>query len=258
MLKQKARPATRAARSECLDGQAGGIHERRIAWVVHDETPRPDERRHSAQPCHHLVPDSARLEAEAAAPMRTFTLDSSCIDAINEGRAEVKFIRMLADAHTAGKAKVAVVALSAAEKHQVGSYFDDFDAFRDHLAAVDLARLEILKPMACFDISFSDWCIEGDETMQALEKQIHDILFPQSQFTWEDYCEEHGIDPSFSLRGDWRKFKCDVQSLWAHIQNKRDVFVTLDDNFHKPANKPALIGLGAGLIEHPQQALALV
>lgn len=190
--------------------------------------------------------------------MRTFTLDSSCIDAINEGRAEVKFIRMLADAHTAGKAKVAVVALSAAEKHQFGSYFDDFDAFRDHLAALDLAQLEILKPMAYFDISFPDWSIEANETMQVLETKIHHILFPQSEFTWEDYCEEHGIDPSFSPRGDWRKYKCNVQSLWAHIQNKRDVFVTIDENFHKAAVKPALVGLGAGQIEHPRQAVAMV
>src|SRR3954465_4609743 len=97
--------------------------------------------------------------------MRTFTLDSSCIDAINEGRAEVKFLRMLAEAHTAGKADVALVALSAAEKRQFGSYFDDFDAFRDHLAALDLARLEILKPMACFDISFPGWCIEPNDAI---------------------------------------------------------------------------------------------
>jgi hypothetical protein len=190
--------------------------------------------------------------------MRTFTLDSSCIDAIEEGRADVQFIRMLAEAHTAGKAKVAVVALSAAEKHQFGSYFDDFDAFRDHLAALDLAHLDVLKPMPYFDISFPDWCIEPDETMQALEKQIHDILFPQSEFTWEDYCEEHDLDPSFSPRGDWRKFKCNVQSLWAHIHNKRDVFVTFDESFHGTAIKPALIGLGAGHIEHPKQAVAMV
>ncbi len=190
--------------------------------------------------------------------MRTFTLDSSCIDAIDEGRAEVKFIRALADAHTAGKAKVAVVALSAAEKHQFGSYFDDFDAFRDHLAAVDLARLEILKPMAYFDISFPDWCIEPDDATQAVEKKIHDILFPQSQFTWEEYCEENGIDPSFSPRGDWRKFKCDVQSMWAHIHNKRDVFVSAEDNFYKPDKTSALVALGAGHIKRPQQAVALI
>jgi hypothetical protein len=242
-----------------LNGRAGGIGEWRIAWVVHDETPHDSPSgglRHS----HAIIWSQTQQlwKPRPLPPMRTFTLDSSCIDAINEGRAEVKFIRSLADAYTAGKAKVAVVALSTAEKQQFGSYFDDFDSFRDHLAALDLLRLEILKPMAYFDISFSDWCIEPDETMQALEKKIHDILFPQSEFTWEDYCEEHGIDPDFSPRGDWRKRKCNVQSLWAHVQNKRDVFVTIDDSFQKPATKSALIGLGAGHIEHPQQAVAMI
>ncbi len=191
--------------------------------------------------------------------MRTFTLDSSCIDAIDEGRAEVKFIRALADAHTAGKAKVALVALSVAEKHQFGSYFDDFDAFRDHLAALDLAHLDVLKPMAYFDISFPDWCIETDNATQAIEKKIHDILFPQSQYTWQDYADANGLDPdSLSPPGDWRRHKCAVLEMSAHISSKRDVFVTADDDFHKPATKSALIGLGAGHIERPQQAVALI
>ena len=191
--------------------------------------------------------------------MRTFTLDSSCIDAINEGRAEVKFIRALADAHTAGKAKVAVVALSVAEKHQFGSYFDDFDAFRDHLAALDLARLEILKPMACFDISFPDWCIEPDDAMAALQKQIHDILFPQFEFDWQDYADANDLDPdSLSPYGDWRRHKCAVLEMWSHIHNRRDVFVTADDEFHKPAKKAALLTLGAGHIERPAEAVAAI
>lgn len=191
--------------------------------------------------------------------MRTFTLDSSCIDAINEGRADVKFIRMLAEAHTAGKANVALVAVSAAEKRQFGSYFDDFDAFRDHLAAIDLARLEILKPIACFDISFPDWCIEADEAGAVLEKKIHDILFPQSEFDWQDYADAKGLDPdSVSPQGDWRRYKCAVLEMRAHISSKRDVFVTADDEFHKPAKKAALFALGAGQIERPAQAVLLL
>jgi hypothetical protein len=191
--------------------------------------------------------------------MRTFTLDSSCIDAIDEGRTEVKFIRMLADAHTAGKVNVAMVALSVAEKRQFGSYFDDFDAFRDHLAAIDLAHLEILKPMAYFDISFSDWCIEADDAMAALEKQIHDILFPQSEFDWRDYADANDLDPdSLSPYGDWRRHKCAVLEMWSHIHNKRDVFVTADDEFHKPAKKAALLTLGAGHIERPAEPVSLL
>jgi hypothetical protein len=191
--------------------------------------------------------------------MRTFTLDSSCIHAIDEGRAEVKFIRVLADARTAGKANVALVALSAAGKQQAGSYFDDLDAFRDHLAAIDLAHLEILRPMTYFDISFPDWCIEADNAMQALEKQIHDILFPQSEFDWPDYADTHDLDPdSLSPYGDWRRQKCAVLEMWSHIHHKRDVFVTADDEFHKPAKKAALLTLGAGQIERLAEAASLL
>jgi len=196
-----------------------------------------------------------RLECE----MWTFTLDSNCMISIDDGGPDAPFVRRLVDAHAAGKAHAAVVAISAAEKKRAGFYLDNFDAFRDRLAALGLARLEILKPMACFDISFAGWCVEADDAMAALEKQIHDILFPRSQFTWQDYADANGLDPdSLSPQGDWRSRKCAVQEMWTHIQNKKDVFVTANDEFHKPAKKAALVALGAAQIERPPQAASLL
>jgi len=190
--------------------------------------------------------------------MRTFTLDTNCIIAIDEGRPEASLVRTLADAHAAGKAQVAVVAVSRADKRQIGSYLDNFDAFRDRLALVDLGHLDILKPMGYFDISFSDWCIPKDDAMEAFERQIHAILFPQCEFTWQDYCEVNDIDPALAPHGHWRHCKCDVQLMWAHIHNKRDVFVTAEDNFHMSDKPSALLALGAGHIERPQRAVALI
>ena len=191
--------------------------------------------------------------------MWTFTLDSHCIVSIDEGGQDASLVRRLTDAHAAGKAQVAVVALAAAEKQRTGSYLDNLDSFRDRLAALNLAHLEILKPMACFDISFPNSCIEADDAMAALEMQIHDILFPQSEFSWQDYADANGLDPdSPSPHGDWRSRKCAVQEIWAHIQNKRDVFVTADDEFHKPGKKAALAALGAAQIERPAQAVLLL
>jgi len=191
--------------------------------------------------------------------MWTFTLDSNCIISIDEGGEDAAFVRRLVDAHAAGKAQVAIVALAAAEKQRTGSYLDNLDAFRDRLAALNLAHLEILKPMAYFDISFPNWCIEADDAMAALEKQIHDIVFPQSEFTWHNYADANGLDPdSLSPHGGWRSRKCAVQEMWTHIHNKRDVFVTANDEFHKPAKKTALFALGAGQIERPAQAVSLL
>jgi hypothetical protein len=191
--------------------------------------------------------------------MWTFTLDSNCIISIDEVGQDAPFVRRLVDAHAAGKAHVAVVAISAAEKKRTGFYLDNFDAFRDRLAVLGLAHLEILKPMAYFDISFTGWCVEADDAAAALERQIHDILFPRSEFTWQDYADANGLDPdSLSPLGDWRSRKCAVQQMWAHIRNKKDVFVTANDEFHKPAKRDALVALGAAQIERPSQAAALL
>jgi len=191
--------------------------------------------------------------------MWTFTLDSNCIVSIDESGPDASLLRRLVDAHAAGKAQVAVVALAAAEKQRTGSYLDNLDSLRDRLAALNLAHLEILKPMAYFDISFPNWCIEADDAMAALEQKIHDILFPHSEFSWQDFADAHDLDPdSLSPHGDWRRRKCAVQEIWAHIHNKRDVFVTADDEFHKPAKKAALTALAAGQIERPAQAVSLL
>jgi len=191
--------------------------------------------------------------------MWTFTLDSHCISSIDVGSGDAALVRRLTDAHAAGKARVAVVALSAADKRQMGSYLDNFDSFRDRLAMLGLAHLEILKPMACFDISFPGWSIEADDAMAALEKQIHDILFPQSAFTWQDFADANDLDSdSLSPYGDWRSHKCAIQEIWTHIHNTRDVFVTANDEFHKLTKKAALAALGAAQIERPAQAVLLL
>src|SRR5262245_15339769 len=177
--------------------------------------------------------------------MWTFTLDSNCINSIDEGGQDASLVRRLADAHAAGKAQVAVVALSAADRHHVGSYLDNLEAFRDRLAALDLAHLEILKPMAYFDISFLGWCGEADGATAPLVQQIYDLLLQQSEFSWQDFADTNALDPdSLSPYGDWRSRKCAVQEIWTHIHNKRDVFVTANDEFHKPVKKAALLPLG--------------
>lgn len=191
--------------------------------------------------------------------MRTFTLDTNCLIAIDERRPEAADVRALADAHAAGKANVAVVAMSASEKQQDGVYIKNFEEFRERLVGLDLAHLDILKPMAYWDIGFWDWCLWSGPDMQSLEKQIHTILFPNVEFSWQDYCRANGLDPATSApSGNWRNCKCDVQAIWSHIHGKRDVFVTGDRNFVAATKRPALINLGANAIECPEGAISLL
>jgi hypothetical protein len=113
--------------------------------------------------------------------------------------------------------------------------------------------------MFYFDISFWDHCLWSDDLMITLERQIHAILFPNVEFSWQDYCRTNDIDPiPNSPSGKWRNCKCDVQAMWSHIHAKRDVFVTSDKNFHRPEKKAALIALGAKRIEYPDEAVRLL
>jgi hypothetical protein len=194
--------------------------------------------------------------------MRKFTLDTNCLIAIDERQPEAASVRTLADAHAAGKASVAVVAMSASEKQQDGVYIKNFEEFRERLAGLDLSHLDILKPMAYWDIGFWDWCLWSGSDMVLLEKQIHTILFPNVAFSWQDYCRANGLDPATSPPPreyrKWRNRKCDVQAIWSHIHGKRDVFVTSDGKFFAATKRSALTSLGAKGIECPEDAISLL
>jgi hypothetical protein len=190
--------------------------------------------------------------------LRSFTLDTNCIIAIADSRPEAVPVRALADAHVEGRADVAIVAMSASEKQQRGTYIQDFTEFQKRMAALGLSHLTVLPPMLYFDITFWNWAVWSDDAMQALEKQIHGTLFPNVEFLWQDYCRANWLDPASTPSGRWRNCKCDVLGIWSHIHTNRDVFVTSDGNFHVAAKKAALVSLGAKRIEYPNDAVSLL
>ena len=190
--------------------------------------------------------------------MTDFTLDTNCLLAIDESRAEAADIRALASAHDTGQAGVAVVAISASENQQGGGAIEDFDDFRARLSALGLGHLEILPALNYWDITFWGRSLWASAEGADLDRSIHALLFPNVEFTWQDYCGAHGLNPTARPSGRWRNCKCDVLALWSHIHFKRDVFVTSDDKFHAVTKKPALIALGANRIETPATSLALI
>ena len=188
--------------------------------------------------------------------MTKYTLDTNCIYDVEQERPNAPFIRKLLAQHAAGTASVAVVAISASERQKGGEPIKDFGAFREYLSRIGLGEVEILKPLAYWEIAFWDWALWGSPEAEALEKSLHDIMFPESPFLLAD-CEAAASDPTAAKR-KWTNRKCDVQALWSHIHAGRDVFVTRDSVFHQETKKPRLIALGVGQILLPQEAAALV
>lgn len=188
--------------------------------------------------------------------LRTFTLDTNCLIDIEQNRPTAATVRVLANAHAAGLADVAVIAISASENQKSGQHIGNFTEFQRYLATLCLGHLNIVLPMFYWDIALWDRCLWPDDAMAGLERQIHSILFPNVQFLWEDYCRDNEINRPGPPTGKWRNHKCDVQAIWSHIHSQRQVFVTSDHNFHR--KKADLIGLGAVCIEYPNDARSLL
>ena len=185
-----------------------------------------------------------------------FTLDTNCVIDLEERRANEAAIRELIELHRANKLALAVPGISASERQPSSGYSTSFDSFLSKLSGVDLSRVEILRPLAYLDIGYFDQCVLADDNMVALERSIHEVLFPEIAFLWPEYESKSGLAHDVAMR-KWRNAKCDVLGMWSHIHYQGDVFVTNDKNFHNAEKKAKLLALGAGRIEAPSSALLL-
>jgi hypothetical protein len=190
--------------------------------------------------------------------MLKFTLETNCIIAVDEDRPEVPAIVQLASAHTSGLASVGLVAISASERQVDGTYLENIGDFQKRIERLGLGNLELLKPMAYYGVTFWDFSLYSDDGMQALERQIHQILFPNICFLWADYCKELGLETTSPLDKRWKNAKCDVQAFWCHAYRHRNVFVTSDLNFHRESKKQLLESLSRSRIETPVSATELL
>lgn len=198
--------------------------------------------------------------------MLSFSLDTNCVIALEETRAnpashratEAKAVQALLNAHAAGIANVAVVAISASERQRDGGNLENFSIFQQRLNILGLENLDLLHPMMYFDVTFWDASLWPDDSMEAFERVIHEILFPNDPFLWVDYCISNGLDSSSGTPDiKWKNLKCDVQAFWSHAWRKRDVFVTSDRDFLAESKKRRLIELAGGRIETPESAAIL-
>jgi len=187
--------------------------------------------------------------------MKTFTLHASCLTALDAETPEAEALRKLLAAQATGKAHLAIAALSVQDHPEITKHAQ-FSAYLDEKA---FGGIEILRPMAYFDVSLADWNILSTPEQEDLEREIHAILFPNVQFFWRDFRFAHGIaekSPPFTC--PWRQCKADVQAIWTHIEAERDVFVTADSNFHTDKKKQTLTALGARSIAYPEEAAAML
>jgi hypothetical protein len=86
----------------------------------------------------------------------SFTLDTNCLVAVEEGRSEAEAVRELAAQQRAGRARVRLVVTTAAENQRDGTVLDDFSRFQRRISGLGLGESEILAPVAVCDLTYVD------------------------------------------------------------------------------------------------------
>ena len=187
----------------------------------------------------------------------SFTLDTNCLIDLDEDRPNAAYVRQLIAAHP-DRANVAYVAISASEKQKQGGQLELFGQFTDRLKRLGIAHLHEAMPLLYFDVGYMDHALWAGPDEIDLDRRIHELLFPDLPQDWPDFVKAQGLTEDSRPYGTkWHNAKCDVQALWSHINEGRDVFVTSDTNFLGAKREP-LIALGARRILTPREAADLL
>lgn len=154
-----------------------------------------------------------------------------------------------------------VVAASASELRQdQNTHPTDFNEFRQRITSTELGDdVRILPTLFYIGVSFVGYCLVGGGWLSRLDKEIHAVLFSEDETDYPTFCRKYGYDATAKEEwNEWVRRKCDVLTLWSHIWHNGDIFVTRDDNFFKQTKKPKLVGLGAGRILRPAEAVKML
>jgi hypothetical protein len=187
------------------------------------------------------------------------TFDTNCLVDLELKEGAVGELSAIIAAHEEEKITISVPGIGASERLKDGTFAKNFSLFQQRINKLTKRQFEILKPPLYLGLAYFNWAILAGDTMIDLERQIHQILFPEIHFIWADHAIAHGLDPNQAVEEHnkewikWRNRKCDTLSLWCHIYYNKDVFVTRDKNFHKATKKAALEKLGAKCILLPTE-----
>lgn len=167
--------------------------------------------------------------------MITVTLDTNILLEVDECRSELSAIRALLELKDRKELEIALVASSAAEKQKNGEFLDDFGVFVQRAEQLGFGGCQVLPTIGYWGMSFWGESIYPTETQKIRERFIFETLFPGKPYSWIEFEEQNKGHVSFSkdcrefVR--WRNRLLDAQAFWAHDDQNRDAFLTLDGNF---------------------------
>ncbi len=173
------------------------------------------------------------------------TLDHNCLINLANDNEVGKKIRNIVDSK---KHVCFVVNIGASEMRERGILPDHYEQFEEFLTEIGLSHLDRIDPIAIFDVTFWDRCVYSGDDAERLINDIESILFPNKL---EGDIAKEGLDSKYGRK--WLNRLCDIHTMWCHINNENDIFLTSDKNFMKETKKQKLIELGEKSIKHPNE-----
>jgi hypothetical protein len=89
--------------------------------------------------------------------MMKLALDRNCLIDIEQDRPAAIYVKNLIKHNTDGKAIVSVLGITASELQKDGTYTGNFVGFREWLKSLGADGLNLLRPIAVWDVTFWDW-----------------------------------------------------------------------------------------------------
>lgn len=183
-----------------------------------------------------------RLPNNECGPMK-ITLDHNCILDLELGTDVGSQIKAIIENP---QSECFVVNIGASELRKSGVKPDRYDLFEELLSKLGIAHLSRLNPMGILNVTFWDRCVFTDEAMIQLAKNIEQILFGNSK---PIVLAQDNLDSPNGRK--WLNRICDVHTMWCHIQNRNEVFLTTDKNYLRATKYQKLVDLGAMRICRP-------
>jgi len=193
--------------------------------------------------------------------MKTFTLEWNAVTTLEDAdRSGHGALKKLVGLHRR-VIDLGIVTTAASENTRLKKFPETAADFENRLAAVGLHEAtKVLTPGAIGLTYFGLCCFARDDYDESTGK-IWNIIKPKSvPRNHKDFAEQNRISEDTSIRSPeyqkWRNKWCDVNSIYAHICARRDVFVTGDLKNFKGSARDKLLELGVGEICSYDEALA--
>lgn len=192
--------------------------------------------------------------------MLKVTLDNNCLIALEDLEPAADSLKTIISYHDQGKIKLCIASITSAELTRNKTAADSYNIFIERIRTLGMQCAEILVSVpSAWAISYWGPAFQySDKQELDLIKNIHSIMWPDTPFNHEEYRNaSSGKVYKSGIAKKWRSRQMDVLTIFSHIRNSCDIFVSAnvkDFGSQGSQKRKALALLGAKQIMTPSEA----